>query len=67
MVDDPIKHQLVTALQVLTIIPGSQIGIHCFKVDYRKALIRGVRKEGEDVQSIDGPFEVGIAESGQAG
>ncbi len=64
MIDHPIKHQLVAIFQVLDILPGSQIGIHGFKVDDSKSSIRGVREEGKDMKGVDSPFEVGIAKFG---
>ena len=67
MVDDTIKHELVTIFQVLDILPGPQIRVHGLKVNDRKPSVRRVGEERQDMKGIDGPLEIGVAEFCQIG
>ena len=56
MVEDTVKHELVSLAQFFNILPGSQIRVYPPEIHHRKAAIGGVGEKWEDVQDAEKRF-----------
>ena len=60
VIEHQVEHQTNVAPQGVNIVPGAQGRIDRAIVDHRKAVVRGIGKEGQQMQRVDVPRELAM-------
>ncbi len=53
VIQNGVKHKVVIYLHLFDVLPGAHLRVYGLEVDHCKTLVRGIGKEGKEVNGID--------------